>query len=277
MQDKRVVITGANSGIGRAKAEALAKRGAKVTMVCRNAEKGEAARAEVEAATGNPNVDLMQCDVSDMDDVRRFGEAWAERDAPIDVLINNAGIYLPERRESAQGYEMMFATNHLGPFLMTHLLMDHLSGARVITVSSVGHFMSGFDVANLQAERGYIGLRQYGLSKLCNILFTSELARRGRSRSITAFCYHPGAVSTGFAQDEVGLFGRAIKLSRFVLRSPERGGRTGVYLATEPGIEGLSGRYFVDEKPRFTSPAAKREENAVALWRESERLAGIQA
>lgn len=270
------VVTGANSGIGKAMATELARRGARVVMVCRNPDKGEAARRAIVEASGNDAVELERADLSSLAEVRDVAVRLARRER-IDVLMNNAGLYLPERQRSPEGHEMMLAVNHLAPFLLTHLLLDSLKAARgrVVTTSSVGHRFTTGSLDDLHAERRYVPIVHYGVTKLANILFTRELARRHGDDGITAHCFHPGAVRTGFAQDEPGLFQSFVRLGRAFLRSPEKGGETGVYLASDPAVTRTNGRYFVDKRPRRPSRAARDRRRAARLWDQSRELVGI--
>jgi NAD(P)-dependent dehydrogenase (short-subunit alcohol dehydrogenase family) len=275
MEGKRCIVTGANSGIGEVMARDFARRGAEVVMVCRNVDKGEEVRKGIVDATGNPKVDLVPCDLSDLDSVNACAERLLSRGGDYHVLMNNAGIYLPTRAVNARGHELMFATNHLGPFLLTRRLLPKLEGARVVTTSSMGHKLCRFRVDDLNAQRRFLPIEQYGVTKLCNILFARELARREGRRGIISHAYHPGPVATGFAQDEPGLFGWAIRTFDFVLRSPARGARTGIYLATSPKAEEKNGEYWIDEKVAWTSPAAKNRDLALELWRVSELMSGV--
>lgn len=275
MQDRICLITGANSGIGKSMATALARRGAHVVMVCRNADRAEQARTEICEGAEGAAVELILGDLSSMGEVRRVAEEVRTRHDRIDVLINNAGLYLPKRHTTTDGYETMFAVNHLAPFLLTRELEAPLlaSGrARVVTVSSEGHRLGTLDFDDLQATRGFGGLRQYGTTKLANILFTRELARRQEDRGLVAHCFHPGAVATGFAQDEPGFFGALVKLGRPFLRSADRGARTGIHLATAPAPGERNGLYYIDQKPRRPSREARSEEIARRLWQVSGQL-----
>ena len=275
VQGKIVVVTGANSGIGKAMARDLAGRGARVVMVCRNPEKGEEARREIVESSGNEEVSLELADLGDMDQVRSVAERL--RALPrIDALMNNAGLYLPDRQISPDGFEMMFAVNHLAPFLLTHLLRDTLAktdAPRVVTTSSIGHRFCKFDIDRLQAEHRFIPLEQYGLTKLANIFFTKEAARRYEGGGLN--CFHPGAVGTGFAQDEPGFFNALMKVGKIFIRSPEKGAETGIYLATSDAVEGVTGEYFVDRKKRKPSRTARDPELARALWERSAEMVGI--
>lgn len=270
------VVTGANSGIGKALATGLAARGFGVVLACRDQARGEAARREVAAASGSADVELLLCDLSRSASIRSFADAVRARHARLDVLIHNAGIYLPDRRLTEDGREMMFAVNHLGPFLLTHLLLDRLDGARVITVSSIGHRFCRFDLANLEGEKYFRGSHQYGVTKLANVLFTRELARREASRGLIANCFHPGPVATNFAQGDGGsALGTLIRLVSFAMRTPEKGAETGLYLATDPEGGRATGEYWHNCKVARTSASAKSPENARALWHHSQALLGL--
>lgn len=277
MTDRVCVVTGANSGIGKAMAEELARRGAHVVMVCRNAETGERARAEIAERTGNPRVELELADLGAMDQVRDVASRLLRLER-IDVLLNNAGLYLPARQVSPDGFEMMFAVNHLAPFLLTHLVRPRLAaakGARVVTTSSVGHKLCRFDLDDLHAERGFSPIAQYGVTKLANILFTKEAARRYAADGIRANCFHPGAVGTGFAQDVPSWFSSLMKIGKAFIRSPAKGGETGVYLATAREVADVSGEYFVDKKLEQPSKTARDPELARAFWDKSAALVGV--
>jgi NAD(P)-dependent dehydrogenase (short-subunit alcohol dehydrogenase family) len=274
MNGKVCVVTGANSGIGRVMATDFARRGAKVLLVCRNEAKGKEALEAMRRETGSQDVRLLLCDVGSQRAVREVSKRLAE-ERRIDVLVNNAGVFLPEREVTEDGHEAMIAINHLGPFLMTNLLLDRMTGGRVVTVSSMAHRMGKLDLDDLDAERRFNAWRQYGISKLCNILFTRELARRGAARGIVASCFHPGAVATGFAQDAPGYMNHVMRLGRAFLRTPEKGAETGIYLATAPEAAAENGQFFIDRKVRGTSRQGRDDALAAALWKRSEELTGI--
>lgn len=275
MPELSCVITGANSGIGKAMAIQLAPSGARITMVCRNREKAEQARAEIEAAGRGASPDLVVADLSSMAEVRRAAGEIRSRHGSIDVLINNAGLYLPNRQTTPDGFEYMFAVNHLAAFLLTRLLEEPLladGGGRVVTTSSGAHLIGHIDFGDLQAQKRFRGLRQYGTTKLANILFTRELAHRWGDRGIVANCFHPGAVATGFAQDELGAFGVLVKLGHPFLRSADRAAETGVYLAADPAGARVNGAYFIGHKPRKPSREGRDDAVARRLWEISEDL-----
>ncbi len=268
---KKIVVTGANSGIGKAMAKAFATQGHEVVLVVRNEARGRDARVEIADATGSRDgLDVMLCDLSDLRSIAEFGAQYRERHGRLDVLVNNAGLYLDRRVESAQGHEMMFAVNHLGAFAVTRALWRLLPGGRVVTTSSGAHRMGRLDLGDLDAPGRFHGLRRYGDTKLMNILFTRELARRGAAEGIVANCFHPGAVATGFAQDERTLLGALVHTFQCALRTPDKGAATGVLLATGD-IGGTTGEYWFDGKVRSTSPASQNPESAARLWDESER------
>jgi retinol dehydrogenase-12 len=270
----RCVVTGANAGIGREIAAALARQGADVVLICRNRERGEAAAVAIRDQTGNPRVRLVVCDVGDPTAVRGCVQVL-RAGGPIAVLVNNAGLYAPRRLLTPAGRELMMAVNHLGPFLMTNLLLDCLEGARVVTTSSAAHAFARLHVDDLDAGRRFSAMRQYGLTKLANILFTRELARRARVRGVIATCFHPGAVGSEFGQDERGLLDVAMRLVKPFLRTPARGADTGIWLATSPEAAALSGQYVVDR--RVQTPRGQGTDDALAgaLWEASARLVGL--
>jgi len=277
MNKQHAVISGANSGIGRSIAESLAKEGLQVTLICRNPEKGERARDEIIEATGNQDVRLSLADLSSIAQTRRVAREIREEFPKIDVLVNNAGVYLPERLVSEDGFEMMFALNHLGYFVLAQELLPSLQNApsaRIVNVASAAHNWGHIDFDDLQCEKSFGAMKQYGTTKLANILFSSALARRLEGTKITSNAYHPGMVGTGFAQDEPGFLNFLMKIGKAFLRSPAGGARTGVYLATSEKIEGVSGEYFANRKVKRPSREARDEEVAERLWEVTESLVG---
>jgi NAD(P)-dependent dehydrogenase (short-subunit alcohol dehydrogenase family) len=279
MTGKTVIVTGANSGIGLATAEALARAGARTVITARDATKGAAAVRDIAARSGNDDVSLVTFDLSSLSSVRRGAAELLEQCDRIDVLVNNAGLVLSDRRESVDGYEMTFAVNHLGPFLLTTLLLDRIRAsapARVVTVASSAHRQArkGMPFDDLQSTRHYAGMQVYGESKLANILFTTELARRLEGTGVTANCVHPGTVSTGYGRDgdSSGFLAFGLKIASPFFLSPEKGARTSVYLASSPEVEGVTGRYFFKCKPRQPNRAARDVAAAARLWEVSEQL-----
>jgi len=277
LEGKRCVVTGANAGIGYEIASALARGRADVTLVCRNPGRGAAAVDAIRGATGNPRVKLAVCDVGNLDAVRACCETLSNGGSRIDVLVNNAGVWAPRRQLTAAGRELMLAINHLGPFLMTNLLLDRLAGARVITTSSAGHAMGRLDLDDLDAGRRWSAMRQYAATKLANILFTRELARRARDRGVVATCFHPGAVGSEFGQDDPGFMRFGMRLAKRFLRTPAQGADTGIWLATAPEAASLSGQYAVDRRVKTPRGQGTDDRLAAALWDVSASLVGLSA
>jgi NAD(P)-dependent dehydrogenase (short-subunit alcohol dehydrogenase family) len=279
MQGRTVVITGGNSGVGKATAVALATAGAATVITSRHEERGRDAVADIRRLSGSDEVDLVVFDLADLASVRRGAEQVLDRCPRIDVLVNNAGLVQSERTETVDGFEATFGINHLGPFLLTRLLTDRLvesAPARVVTVASTAHQAArrGLDFDDLQTTRHYRGMQAYSRSKLANVLFTAELARRLAGTGVTANCLHPGTVATGFARDHdaEGFLAFGVKVIRPFILTPEQGARTSVYLATAPEVADVTGKYFVRCRVRTPSPAAQDEAAAVLLWSVSEDL-----
>jgi NAD(P)-dependent dehydrogenase (short-subunit alcohol dehydrogenase family) len=279
MSGKVCVVTGANSGIGKATSLVLAQFGAEIVLVCRDKARGEAALAEVRAVATAGAARLEIADLSSLQEVRELAARLAHLDQ-LDVLINNAGLVLGDRRITADGFEYTFALNHLAPFLLTNLLREKLAAsapARVITVSSAAHRAARLDLADLQLAEHFNGWRAYSNSKLANILFTTELARRLTGTGVTANCLHPGTVNTGFGRDGSRVLRFGLDLGRRFLRTPGQGADTVVYLASSPGVEGATGGYYVRRKLRAPSRAAQDQATARRLWEISAELAGLPA
>jgi|HubBroStandDraft_3_1064219.scaffolds.fasta_scaffold41426_2 NAD(P)-dependent dehydrogenase (short-subunit alcohol dehydrogenase family) len=277
MSGQVCVVTGANSGIGKAAALTLARFGAEVILVCRDSARGAAARAEIAAAAaaGQPRLEIA--DLSSMTEVRDLAGRLSAL-GRLDVLINNAGLVLGERRTSADGFEYTFAVNHLAPFLLTNLLREQLAGsapARVITVSSAAHRGARLNLDDLQLAGHFNGWRAYSNSKLANILFTTELARRLTGTGVTANCLHPGTVNTGFGRDGSRLLRFGLDLGRRFLRTAGQGADTVVYLASSPDVAGATGGYYVNRKLRTPSRAARDQATARRLWEISAELTGL--
>jgi NAD(P)-dependent dehydrogenase (short-subunit alcohol dehydrogenase family) len=273
-----VILTGATSGIGRAAANALARQGASLALVGRDPER--VARVAGEARAAGVEVHEHVADLERMDEVRRLAGELLERHERIDVLANNAGAMFTSRHVTADGFERTFALNHLAPFLLTQLLYERLRAsapARVVTTASDAHSAGALDFEDLQSERSFRPMRTYGTSKLCNILFTRELARRGEGAGVTATCFHPGVVRTGFGKNDGILFKAALTVAGPFLRSPARGARSLVWLALAPEAAELTGVYVQDEKVIEPSPAARDDDLAAELWRRSQQLVGSAA
>jgi NAD(P)-dependent dehydrogenase (short-subunit alcohol dehydrogenase family) len=269
------LITGANSGIGQVTARELARQGMDILMVCRNQQKGEKARQEIMNASLTKKVDMLLCDLSDFVSVRKLGEEVNRRYNHLDVLINNAGLIADQHRTSPQGVETTFATNHLGPFLLTNLLLDLLRKGReprVISVSSEAHRFARFDLADLVAPKKFSSIRTYGNSKLANILFANELARRVSADGITSNSLHPGAVKTSFGAGNNGVFALLFGLARPFMLTAEQGAETTVFLASSPEVNGKTGLYFDKKKPKTPSTDARSDYFARELWEMSSRI-----
>jgi NAD(P)-dependent dehydrogenase (short-subunit alcohol dehydrogenase family) len=285
MEGKTVVVTGGSSGIGLETAASLAARGARVVLTARNADKGRAAVASLGQRLGaDAQVQLVVFDLADLSSVRKGAAEVLEQAPRLDVLVNNAGVILSERAETVDGFEATFATNHLGPFLLTNLLLDRMKASapsRVVTVASSAHSSArtGLPFDDLQSERHYRAMRVYGQSKLANILFTLELARRLSGTGVTANSLHPGTVRTGYGRDgdARGLLAFGITISSPFFLSPARGASTSVYLASSPDVEGVSGEYFVKCRPKQPRRWAQDPDAARRLWQVSEQLVGLAA
>ena len=268
-----VVLTGASRGIGRAAAVELARRGAEVALVGRDPERVKAVAAEAKQAGAGAPVHQYVADLALMADVRRLAEQLRKRYERIDVLANNAGAMFATRRETAEGFEQTFALNHLAPFLLTSLLRDRLASGRVVTTASDAHKSGRLELDDLQSQRSYSAMRVYGTSKLCNILFTRELARR--APELHANCFHPGVVRTGFGKNENGIWKVMTTLGGPFFRSPQRGSRSLVWLALSADAAPLTGKYLKDEKVVVPSAQAEDESLARGLWERTAQLVGL--
>ena len=280
MQGKTCVVTGASNGIGKETARALAHQGAHVVMMCRNPDKGEAVRSAILDEMPDASVDLMFADLSSQASVRQVAAEIVAKYPAIHVLVNNAGIVLDYHTHSPDGVELVLATNHLGPFLLTHLLGDALAAAapsRVVNVSSELEKRGLIHWDDLEFERtSYGAIKVYSQSKLMNVMFTYELARRWKDRNITVNCLHPGVINTGLgsgARNRIlrGLF----KMVQHFFKSPEKGAEGSVYLATSPEVEGKTGGFYVDKKPVKSNPISYDQEALTRLWRTSEKYVGL--
>jgi retinol dehydrogenase 12 len=270
-----VVLTGATRGIGQAAAIELARQGAEVAVVGRDPERVDAVVAEAQAAGGADAVHGHVADLTSMAGVRALADELRGRHERIDVLANNAGALFASRKVTSDGFEQTFALNHLAPFLLTNLLLDRLRGGRVVTTASDAHTAGRLDLDDLQSENSYSAMRVYGTSKLCNILFTRELARR--EPELHANCFHPGVVRTGFGKNDNGIWKVLTTLGAPFFRSPARGARSLVWLATSEDGGRLTGEYLEDEKVAQPSAAAQDPELARSLWERSAELVGLPA
>ncbi|MBW2456520.1 MAG: SDR family oxidoreductase [Deltaproteobacteria bacterium] len=279
-KDTVCLVTGASAGIGKETVRGLAERGATVLMAGRNPQRTEAVARELRRTTGNPRISHHIADFSSLDEVRGLAAAVTERHSALNVLINNAGGWHKERRDSHDGFENTFAVNHLAPFLLTHLLRDRLvdsAPARVITVSSILHsWARRIRFEDLDYRRGspLFGVGPYVHSKLANVLFASELARRLEGTGVTSNSLHPGNVATSVVRDSQ-LLSLGIQVGRLFLRTPAQGARTTLHLATAPELQEVSGCYFADCRLRRPSRPARDEDAALRLWRVSRALCGL--
>jgi retinol dehydrogenase 14 len=276
------MVTGATSGIGEATAAALAAKGTITIIVGRNEKKCKETVRRISAVTGNHVVDYLVADLSSRKDIYRLAEEFKARHGKLDVLVNNAGAKFAKRVESAEGYEMTFALNHLAYFLLTNLLLDSMKigrRARIVNVASGSHGeCPGINFDDLQCEKEYVGKQAYAQSKLANILFTYELARRLKGTVVTANALHPGGVATAFCRNN-GWVGWLKHVGYHFLKGelvgPKKGARTSIYLATSSEVEGMTGKYFIDQKPAQSSAASYDEEAAKRLWDISLQLTGL--
>jgi NAD(P)-dependent dehydrogenase (short-subunit alcohol dehydrogenase family) len=281
MAGKSVLVTGGTGGIGMATAAALAALGARVGITGRDQARAAAAAAGIRAATGNPAVDVFTADMSVQAEVRRLAAQVADTYPRLDVLVNNVGGFWAHRHVTADGLERTFALNHLASFLLTNLLLDRLTAsapARIVTVSSGAQARGRIDVDDLQGEQNYSGQRAYSQSKLANVMFTYELARRLEGTGVTATVLHPGVVRTSFgAEDQAAHFGFVIRAARPFMKTPAQGAVTPVYLASSPQVEGVTGQYFANRKPKTSAYADRDTAAAARLWQASSDLVGLTA
>ena len=278
MQDKVCMVTGATAGIGRVTATALARQGAAVIIASRNPQRCAETAARTRQETGNARVDYLAADLSSQAQIRQLVEEFHKRYDRLDVLVNNAGAFYMRRQESVDQIEMTFALNHLNYFLLTNLLLDTIEAsapARIVNVSSDAHRGGQIRFDDLQGQKKFSGWRAYAQSKLANVLFTYELARRLEGKEVTANALHPGFVATRFAENNGGLYKAAMSLVHLFARTPEQGARTSIYLASSPQVEGVSGKYFTDEKPVDSDPASYDQVSARRLWDVSAEMTGL--
>jgi NAD(P)-dependent dehydrogenase (short-subunit alcohol dehydrogenase family) len=278
MTRKVCLVTGATSGIGWETARALAAQGATVALVGREAGRLQNAIDRIRARIPDARLESYVADLSAQEQVRRLAQEFQSRHDRLDALINDAGAVFPTRRESVDGIEMTLALNHLAPFLLTNLLLDTLKASapsRIVTVSSGAHQGAKVNFDDLQLTHGYGMWRAYGRSKLMNLLFTRELARRLAGRGVTANALHPGFVASNFGKSEGPLWASAFTVMRPFMISAEKGAQTAIYLASSPKVEDASGWYYVDCHPVTPSAAARDEAAARRLWEVSEQLTGL--
>jgi NAD(P)-dependent dehydrogenase (short-subunit alcohol dehydrogenase family) len=275
MKDKVVMITGANSGIGKATSLALAKMDATVVMVARSKERSEAAKAEIIKESQNNSVDLLLADLSSLESVQQLATEFRKKYSKLHVLINNAGLFNRKRHVTTDGYENTFATNYLAPFLLTNLQLGLLKASapsRIINVSSVGHYNGHINFEDLNLEKEYGGWKAYGQSKLALVLFTHELAKKLRGSGVAVNAVHPGTVATNIWTRPFGPAGFITALPKLFMASPEEGAETIVYLASSPDAQSLSGEYLEKLKVKKSSEESYDEEIAQRLWDVSAKL-----
>lgn len=269
MRGKVVMVTGATNGIGKETARELARMGATTIIVGRNPQKGRAVVSELQRDTGNPDIELMIADLSLQADIHPLAAQFKAKYDRLDVLVNNAGTMYQQREVTSEGIEQTWALNHLGYFLLTHLLLDTLkksAPARIINVSSAGHYVGTIDFDDLYAQDSYQSFRQYNATKLANVLFTTELACQLLGTGVTVNAAHPGVIPTSFGmKDSLGSKLLMLLLSP-ISKTPQEGALTTLYLATSPEVEGVSGQYFDNCRPKAPSKAAQDEALARKLW-----------
>ncbi|XP_030013060.1 retinol dehydrogenase 12 isoform X1 [Sphaeramia orbicularis] len=284
LDGKTVLITGANTGIGKETSRDMARRGARVIMACRDLTRAERAAEEIRQSTGNGNVVIRHLDLASMYSVRQFAKDFIDSEDRLDILINNAGVMMCPKWLTEDGFETQLGVNHLGHFLLTNLLLPKLKSStpsRVVNVSSIAHRGGRIDFDDLFfSRRPYSALESYRQSKLANVLFTRELGQRLRGTGVSTFCLHPGVIRTELGRHVEGWFpllGMLLRLpSLLLMKTPTQGSQTTVYCAVTPGLEGLSGRYFSDCAEKETAPEGRDDAVARRLWDESARLVGLK-
>jgi retinol dehydrogenase 12 len=282
LRGKTVLITGATNGIGRASARALARMGARLFLLARDPQRAEETRAEIVGETNGAEVRILIADLSLQSEIRRAAAEFLATESPLHVLLNNAGVVQLSRSETRDGIETTFAVNHLAYFLLTNLLLARIrdsAPARIVNVASDAHRMGGpLDFDDLGAAKRYSGMGVYGRSKLANVLFTRELARRLEGSGVTVNALHPGAVRTGLGQNnDAPILKLITTLVRPFFRSPERGAETSIWACSAPELEGVTGRYFGDRRETKPHANALDDEAARRLWDASEKLVGMAA
>ncbi|XP_044062679.1 retinol dehydrogenase 13 isoform X1 [Siniperca chuatsi] len=284
LDGKTVLITGANTGIGKETGRDMARRGARVVMACRDLTRAEQAAEEIRQSTGNGNVVIRHLDLASVYSVRQFAKDFLDSEDRLDILINNAGVMMCPRWLTEDGFETQLAVNHLGHFLLTNLLLPKLKSSapsRVVTVSSIAHRGGHIDFDDLFfSRRPYSSLESYRQSKLANVLFSRELARRLRGSGVSSFCLHPGVIRTELGRHVQGwlpLLGALLSLpSLLLMKTPSQGSQTTVYCAVTPGLEERSGQYFSDCAEKEAAPEGQDDVVARKLWEESARLVGLK-
>jgi len=278
MRDKVVVITGATSGIGAVAADHLAQKGARILFVARDRERGEKLRRHLRAVAAHADHTPYYAELTRLSDMQRVAQEIAAAEAHVDVLINNAGAMFTRRQVTEDGLERTFALNHMSYFVITNLLLERLKathGARIVSTASTAHRGETLDFSDLQSERRFSAFGAYSRSKLMNILFTRELARRLAGTGVTANCLHPGFVASRFGDESGGLMSLAVRAAKLFAITPEQGAESIVYLASSPEMEGKSGGYYYKCQPDTPSRAAQNDMDARRLWDASAKLSGV--
>ena len=277
MKGKIVLITGATSGIGRETAFGLADMGAKVVILARNGDKASATIDQIRSRTRNTETEFINCDLTSLESVREAADVFKNGHQKLDVLIDNAGGVFGKRKVTVDGFEQTFQVNHLSHFLLTNLLLDVLkksAPSRIIVVGSQAHSGARLDFDDLMMENDYSPFKAYGQSKLANLLFCFELSRRLEGTWVTANCLHPGVVRTNFGHDLNGATKFFMPVGHLFMISPRKGASTSIYLATDPEIANVSGKYFAKKKVRSSSPESTDGNVAKKLWEVSMKLTG---
>ena len=271
------MVTGANSGIGKHLALGIARTGGTVVMVCRDQSKGETAKEEIISGTGNKKVELMLADLSSLESVRKLARGYLATHDKLNLLVNNAGVIIGKHKITPEGLEETFVVNYLSHFLLTNLLLDTLkksAPSRIVNVTSSAHYNGHMNFADLQGEKRYSAMNSYSNTKLAQVLFTYELARRLAGTGVTANAVHPGTVRTNWG-DEAGILGIGIRMARPFMATPEKGAETPLHLATSKDVEGVTGKYFASKKEKKSSEESYREDVAEKLWDVSMKLCGL--
>ncbi|XP_023127113.1 retinol dehydrogenase 12-like [Amphiprion ocellaris] len=269
LDGKTVLITGANTGIGKETAKDLAKRGAKIIIACRDMEKAQEALKEIIETSGNDNVKCMKLDLSDTKSIREFAEAFNRDEPKLNILINNAGVMICPYGKTADGFETQIGVNHLGHFLLTHLLFDLIkrsAPARIVIVSSVAHVYGSINLEDINSEKRYDKVKAYSQSKLANILFSRSLAKRLEGTGVTTYSLHPGAVKTDLQRHAKGAWSFLLTLTRPFFKNAVEGAQTSLYCAVEPSLENETGQYYSDCTRTSCSSAGKDDDMAQKLW-----------
>lgn len=279
MRGKIALVTGANSGMGLATTVELARKGAKVIMVCRNRQRGEEALAAAKQKSHSEDIELMLCDLASLESIRSFAEEFTRKYPILDILINNAGVVTIKRQLTKDGFEMDLGVNHLGHFLLTNLLLEPLKAAeqgRIVVVASGAYKIGALHYEDPTLARRFNPAKAYARSKLANILFTKELAARLQGTRVTVNCVHPGAVGTNIGINRETGFGKSIlKLLSYFFLTPEQGADTAIYLATESDLQEVTGQYYYRRKNQELTPRAQNKQEAQRLWQWSQEQVGL--